>query len=99
MQNRLFVMAAALIIVCSPVLTLSIQSQPQSGEVALVIAAPWGTEAAQIAAMAGVQEVAPERAPLGALVMLDTAHSLDRLYEHGALLVINGEKVLELCTT
>lgn len=97
MRNTLFVIAAAIIVICSPVLMLLIQSQPQSGEVALVIAAPWGAEAAQVAAMAGVQEVAPLRAPMGTLVFLDTTQSLDQLYEHGAWLVINGEKVLELC--
>ncbi|KIC09572.1 hypothetical protein RA19_14690 [Leisingera sp. ANG-M1] len=97
MQNVLLILAAAAAVLCSPVLMLIAQPPPQAGEVALVIASPWGKSAAEVAAQAGVQEIAPERAPMGALVLLETPHSLDRLYRQGAWIVVDGRKVLELC--
>ncbi len=98
MSNVTLFIAAAVIVISSPILTLLSDGRPQVGEVALVISAPWGPDAARIAEKAGVQEVAPERAPLGVLVALDSAQSVDRLYDSGAWLVINGRKVLELCS-
>ncbi|OIQ41639.1 MAG: hypothetical protein BM560_09845 [Roseobacter sp. MedPE-SWde] len=87
---------AMVVVLCSPVLPLLMQERPQVGDVALVIASPWG-DAAWIADKAGVQEVAPERAPLGVLVALETSQSVAQLYAHGAWLVVDGERVLELC--
>lgn len=97
MPNALLVFAAVTIVICSPALMLFGQGRPQQGDVALVISAPWGAGAANIAAMAGVPEVTPEYAPMGVLVMLETRQSVDRLYDHGAWLVISGRKVLQLC--
>ncbi|MEP2717804.1 hypothetical protein [Pseudophaeobacter sp.] len=88
--------AASVIVICSPVLPLFLQARPQVGDVALVLAAPWGN-AARIAEQAEVQEVAPERAPLGVLVTLESSQSVDRLYSNGAWLVVDGKRVLELC--
>lgn len=98
MTNVTLIIAAVIIVMSSPILMLLSQARPQAGQVALVISAPWGPDTAWIAEKAGVQEIAPERAPLGILVELDSAHSVDRLYENGAWLVINGKKVLELCS-
>lgn len=98
MANVTLFIAAAVIVMSSPILMLFSQGKPQAGEVALVISTPWGPDAARIAEKAGLQEVAPERAPLGVLVALDSAQSVDRLYSNGAWLVINGKKVLELCS-
>ena len=98
MSNVTFIIVAVILVVGSPVLMLLSQGSPQVGDVALVISAPWGPDTALIAARSGVKEVAPERAPLGVLVALDSAQSVDRLYSNGAWLVINGKKVLELCS-
>lgn len=97
MSNHFLLTAAAIAVMCSPALILLIQETPQAGEAALVIAPPWGASAAEIAAMSGVQEIAPERAPMGVLVMLENAQSVERLYSQGAWLVADGRKVLELC--
>lgn len=91
-----FIIFAMLIVSCLPILPLFLQERPQPGDVALVVAAPWGN-AAEIALKAEVQEVAPERAPLGVLVSLDSPQSVDRLYALGAWFVIDGKRVLELC--
>lgn len=88
--------AAMAIVICSPVLPLFMQARPQVGDIALVVASPWG-DAAWIADKAGVQEVAPERAPLGVLVALENPQNVTQLYAHGAWLVIDGKRVLELC--
>lgn len=97
LRNALLMAAAAVAVTCSPALMLLGQGPPQAGEAALVIAPPWGASAAEIAAKSGVWEVAPERAPMGALVMLEHPQNVDSLYRQGAWLVLNGKKVLELC--
>ena len=90
------IMVTTVIVICSPILPLFMQARPQVGDIALVVATPWG-DASWIANKAGVQEVAPERAPLGVLVALESPESVSQLYAHGAWLVIDGERVLELC--
>jgi hypothetical protein len=90
------IVASIVMVICSPILSLLVMPRPQAGDIALVIAAPWGN-AAGIADRADVQEVAPERAPLGVLVALDSPQSVARLYSQGAWLVIDGKRVLELC--
>lgn len=97
MWNFLIIAAGALTVMCSPVLALLADGPPQPGSVALVISAPWGPHSGGIAARAGLQEVSPEQAPMGAFVMLKNSSSVDRLYSQGAWLVIDGRKVLELC--
>lgn len=99
MSNVTIIIAAVILVVASPILTLLFQSKPQVGEVALVISAPWGPDTAQIAELSDVQEITPERAPLGAFVTVEDTQSIDRLYSNGAWLVINGKKVLELCSS
>ena len=97
MPNFFLFLAAAAAVVCAPAFVLLAQTPPEAGEIALVVGAPWGPAAADVAARAGVQEIAPDRAPLGVLVQLDNPQSTDRLYRQGAWLVLNGRKVLELC--
>ncbi len=97
MQNFLIIMGSLIVVAVSPALALVGQTKPQVGEVALVIALPWGADPARIAANAGAQEVSPERAPMGVLIMLNTEQTLDQLYAQGAWLVVDGRKVLELC--
>ena len=84
------------IVICSPILPLFMQARPQVGDIALVVASPWG-DPVWIAKKAGVQEVAPERAPLGVLVALESPESVSQLYAYGAWLVIDGERILEIC--
>jgi hypothetical protein len=96
LPNAALVVVAMAIVICSPILALVTQAQPKVGGIALVVASPW-RDAAQIAGNAGLQEVAPERAPLGVLVALESPQHITQLYAHGAWLVIDGERVLELC--
>ena len=95
-SDAALMMIATAIVICSPILPLFMQARPQVGDIALVVASPWG-DAAWIANKAGVQEVAPERAPLGVLVALESPESVSQLYAHGAWLVIDGERALEIC--
>ncbi|CRL12336.1 MAG: hypothetical protein ACPGSW_04225 [Phaeobacter italicus] len=97
-QNLIFFAVTAVITVCAPAIMLFASATPQVGEVALIIAPPWGDSAAQIAKRSNVAEVTPERAPFGALVMLETPQSADQLFRQGAWLVMDGRKVLELCS-
>jgi len=90
------ILVAMTTVICSPILPLLMQARPQVGDIALVVASPWG-DAGWIADMAGVKEVSPERAPLGVLVALESPESVAQLYAHGAWLVTNGERILELC--
>ena len=48
-QNLIFFAVTAVITVCAPAIMLFASAVPQVGEVALIIAPPWGDSAAQIA--------------------------------------------------
>lgn len=98
MPNIALMVAAIFAVLVSPVLSLIALGAPDVGEIALVISPPWGPSSHQIAEKAGVQEVAPERAPLGVLVSVDRADAVGRLYENGAWLVVDGNRILELCS-
>lgn len=90
------ILAAMFLVVCSPFLMLVLQETPRTGEIALVISAPW-TSAAEVVEQADIVEIAPERAAFGALVFLDTPQSIERLFAAGAWFVIDGKRVLQLC--
>jgi type IV secretory pathway protease TraF len=99
MSNLIVITASALAVLCAPVLALLASAPPDVGGVALVIAPPWRGGAAAVAVAVGLREVAPEAAPLGSLVLLETPQDVARLYDQGAWFVVNGQKVLELCAT
>jgi len=67
---------------------------PQDGAPVLVVAAPWSGGPAQIIAQIGGQEIAPGRAPFGALAILDDP-SLAR--DAGAWAVLDGRVIARLC--
>ncbi|MEH7826640.1 hypothetical protein [Gemmobacter denitrificans] len=95
-----FVMGSSVVAVAlSPLLALFAAAPPPEGGVALVVAAPWGKAAAQVAQDAHIQEIGPERAPIGVLVKLGDEGSVTRLYENGAWFVVNGQRILELCSS
>lgn len=96
MANLVLFLVSGALVISSPVLVL-LSDRAQPGEVALVVSLPWTRAAADVVDNAGLRQIAPERAPLGVLVSLADAGSIDRLYENGAWQVVDGRKILELC--
>ena len=93
MTQIVFMCLAFATVVFSPVLVLVAQGQPQVGGVALVIPGPGGIDMGQM----NLSEIGPVRAPVGFFVEIETDDNIAALYESGALLVIDGKKVLQLC--
>lgn len=81
----------------APLLFLAATQKPDFGSPVLVVSKPWGPTAAQVIERAGMFEIAPERAPLGALTTLSGPDDIEKLKENGAWFVIDGKKVAELC--
>lgn len=97
MRKFFFCTTALLIASGAPILALAAAGPPLPGEPALVVSYPWGIPADQAVAAAGLSEIAPLSAPMGALTALEReedAHLLKRL---GVWLVIDGRKVSVLC--
>jgi hypothetical protein len=83
--------------VLSALLVLTQQSQVQEGLV-LVVASPWGISAHDILRQADLPEVSVMRAPFGALTKLEQASDSDRLYAHGAWLLLEAKRIAFLCS-
>jgi hypothetical protein len=97
MRTLLFIAFATTAVVATPILAAISQPKPEAGAIALVIASPFGASLDEIINATNVRETYPNRAPLGAFVYLETSQTYDTLVEMGALLVLNGEKILRLC--
>ncbi|WP_420006378.1 hypothetical protein [Arenibacterium sp. LLYu02] len=89
------VIAAAL----APLVVLFVGAPPVAGNVALIVSKPWSKSAVQVISDAQLQEVGPERAPIGAFVELRDNMSVAQLYQKGAWFVIDGRRILELCSS
>ncbi|WP_293577056.1 hypothetical protein [Phaeobacter sp.] len=96
-QNFLLMLSCAVLVICAPAAMLFGGAPPRPGDPALIVTAPWGPTATTIIERAGAVEIAPDQAPFGAMVVLETPESSADLYKHGALLVLDARKVLELC--
>lgn len=97
MRNLVFGIFAVMFTAFAPALALVAQEKPEVGEVALVLAKPWRGTADEIVALSDASEVSPVQPPLGVFVKLETEDTVEQLYQNGAWVVVNGEKVLELC--
>ncbi len=97
MKTALFIIFAMTTVVASPVLALVAQTKPQSGDLALVIASPFGMSIDGVLTASGMTDIYPDRAPIGAFVQLEDTQSYDALIASGAWLVLHGEGILELC--
>ncbi|KQB96727.1 hypothetical protein AL073_06365 [Loktanella sp. 1ANDIMAR09] len=97
MKNVLFITIATATVLASPGLALVAQQKPESGDLALVVASPFGRSVEQVLDASGMTDAYPNRAPLGAFVQLETPQSYDLLIENGAWLVLRGKEILELC--
>ena len=97
--NKLIMILATLLVMVSPALALVSQGAPRPGDVALIIRSPWSDPIDTIIANSGMQTIVPVEAPIGTLVVLGSVHSVTQLYENGAWLVVNGERILEICRT
>ncbi|SCZ58010.1 hypothetical protein SAMN04488118_103194 [Epibacterium ulvae] len=95
--NILFPSIATLIVAASPIAALVMQPAPKPGGVALVIAPPWSRDISEIIERAQIAEISPVRAPMGVLVEIENSQDIRNLRAHGAWLVLNGARVLELC--
>lgn len=97
MKTALFITMAMATVLASPGLGLVAQEKPQTGDLALVIASPFGRSIDHVLDASGMTDAYPNRAPLGAFVHLETPQSYHLLIENGAWLVLRGEEVLKLC--
>lgn len=97
MQTALFIAFATVGVTASPVLALIAQDKPQKGEIALVVASPFGSPLEEILNATNMTEAYPNRAPMGTFVHLETQESYNMLIENGAWLVLRGEEILDLC--
>ncbi|WP_215264170.1 hypothetical protein [Epibacterium ulvae] len=77
-------------------LSLVMQEKPAVGEVALVLSKSNLRAAHEIAELTNAPEVSSVKPPLSAFVKLESSEVIERLFDNGALVVVNGEKVLEL---
>lgn len=97
MRALVFGGAAFVVVGLSPLLALAAHEGVRAGEPILVIAAPWRAGAAEVIARTGLQEISPERAPFGALTVLDDIADVGRLKENGAWFVIDGKMIARIC--
>ncbi len=97
MRSFLFGFVAFVTVGLSPLLALAAQQGVGIGVPVLVIANPWYGTADEVISRAGLVEISPERAPLGALTMLDDPDDASRLRKNGAWFVIDGELIAQIC--
>lgn len=64
----------------------------------LVVMPPWGGSAHDVIRDADLPEVSLLRAPLGAFTKVETPSDAQRLYDHGAWLLVNGKRIAFLCS-
>lgn len=97
MRQVFFGMIAFVAVGLSPLLVLASPQDLRVGEPVLVISPPWTVAAAEVISRSGLREISPERAPFGALTVLnDTADAL-RLKSNGAWLVLDGKMIAQIC--
>ena len=97
MKNMAFMVLALIVVTTSPVLALVTQGPPEAGEVALIIALPWGPPIDDVLTTTALQEIHPDRAPFSACVMMPDIPSDARPVHSGPWLVLKGAAILELC--
>lgn len=97
MRSAAFIICAMASVVASPLLALVTQEKPRNGEIAFVVAPPFGASIENILEASQMQNAFPDRAPLGAFVILGTSRSYDLLIENGAWFVVQGKGILDLC--
>lgn len=85
------------VMLLAPLLILLGTEDLQSGDPVLVVSSPWGAEAVDVINRTGLHEISPERAPFGALTEIVAPEDVQRLKQNGALFVIGGSKVAQLC--
>ncbi|CUH82297.1 hypothetical protein TRM7557_03857 [Tritonibacter multivorans] len=91
------VCAAILAVAAAPLMFLAVAGGVSEPGVALIVARP-GLSPETIIAAAGLAEIGPERAPFGAFAQIDTLDDVKKLQQAGAVFVLDGRKVLELCS-
>jgi len=83
-------------VLAGPVLAL-ISSPPVPGRPVLVVTVPWGTGAEDLIVLAGGVPMGPVSAPIASMAMSDTAGFVTRLKQAGAWLVLDGQRLAEIC--
>ncbi|MDE4096525.1 MULTISPECIES: hypothetical protein [Rhodobacterales] len=97
MKHFLVGMAACIVVALSPLLVLASNKNLSPGTPILVVSAPWGPDAPDVIAGSGLQEISPERAPFGALTVLEDLADARRLKENGAWFVVDGTVIAQIC--
>ena len=97
MGKFIVVCAAVLAVSVAPLLVLAAAGGITEPGIALIVAPP-GLKPEDIIAQAGLAEIGPERAPFGAFAQIDTLNDVKKLQQAGAVFVLDGRKVLELCS-
>ncbi|MEL0438570.1 hypothetical protein [Phycobacter sp. K97] len=97
MRSLLLGGAAFVAVGLSPLLALAAHQGVREGQPVLVIAAPWSAGAAEVIVRSGLEEISPERAPFGALTVLGDVADAGRLKQNGALFVIDGKMIAQIC--
>ncbi len=97
MSNFVVQICAIFAIMALPLLGVAaVPASLGQGDIALVVSGLASSPEA-IITKAGLDLIGPETAPFGAFTQINTQNDIGALREAGALLVLNGQKVLELC--
>lgn len=97
MGKVFLVFAVVLAVAAAPLLVLAATGSVKEPGVALIVAPP-GLRPEDIIQNAGLAEIGPERAPFGAFAQIETLEDVKKLQQAGAVFVLYGRKVLELCS-
>lgn len=91
-----FQLGAVVTVMAAPLLNFVQPGDFRKGGLALVVSG-FNTEPSEVIRIAGLAEVGPERAPFGAYAQIENPYDIVRLKQAGALFVLDGKKVMDLC--
>lgn len=96
-QKLVLILAAGGLTLASPLLVFASVGEATAPGLAFVLSNPFGQTASVTATMAGVNEAYPFSTRLGVFVTLEKPEEISRLYEHGALFILEGKELMKLC--
>jgi len=97
MRNLLWASLATFIVCATPVWAMLVAKPAAVGEIAFVVPFPFGVPISEILSATNLTDAYPERAMIGAFVIVENAEMLSLLYENGAWFVADGTSILALC--
>ncbi|WP_417249963.1 hypothetical protein [Celeribacter sp.] len=90
------VIIASVVLACLAMAPLAVLSAPYRDGPALAVIAPWNNMDA-VLVDAGLREIAPLRAPFGALVLPDPDDTRADLRSHGVWTLLDGALIAAIC--